>query len=261
MRIPAPPSKGILSTFIPILAAFQFLLVTPAIIKRSFSDQELGRSVGFFPLVGAFLGLVLASTNGLLGFILPDFVRAAIVLGFWVLLTGALHLDGFLDACDGMFGGFSPENRLRIMRDEQIGAFAFAGGMILMLVKISAIASIKPSSLALILAPVLGRWAMSIAVVAFPYARQEGLGRVIKDHTGKAQAVIATVITLIIVVGLGFYASGLLITLSVAAAVIASYICIRFSLSRLPGLTGDLYGAICEVTETCVLIGLSIIYF
>jgi adenosylcobinamide-GDP ribazoletransferase len=243
---------------ISLLAAFQFLLVTPAFIKRSFTDQELGQSLAFFPLTGLLLGIILAAANWIAGLQLPDLVRAAILLVVWVLLTGALHLDGFLDACDGLLGGSTPAQRYEIMRDEHIGAFAFAGGVLLLLLKFSAIASIKSNNAAIILAPVLGRWAMSIAVIAFPYARSEGLGRSMKDNAGKKEAVIASIITLIIVVGLGFSSSTSIVVAAVVAGVVAVYVCVRFSLMRLPGLTGDIYGAICEVTETYVLLVLSI---
>jgi hypothetical protein len=63
-------------------------------------------------------GLLLAADYSLALF-MPPLVRVALVLALWVILTGALHLDGFLDACDGLLGGFTPESRLEIMRDER----------------------------------------------------------------------------------------------------------------------------------------------
>ena len=112
---------GLLSRFIaPPAAALQFLTVTPPLVRRAFSMPELGRAVGYFPLVGTLLGTLLAAFDWGLAFLFPAGVRAALDLALWVALTGALHLDGFLDACDGLFGGRTVESRLEIMRDEQV---------------------------------------------------------------------------------------------------------------------------------------------
>jgi adenosylcobinamide-GDP ribazoletransferase len=93
------------------LAAVQFLLVSPAFVRRVFTAQELGRSVAFFPLVGLLLGLILTGLGAVFSTYFPPLVRASLLLVLWVVLTGALHLDGYLDACDGLLGGFDPESR------------------------------------------------------------------------------------------------------------------------------------------------------
>jgi adenosylcobinamide-GDP ribazoletransferase len=244
-------SRGSLT---PVAAAVQFLTVIPPLVRRPFTPEELGRSVGWFPLVGVLLGGFLAGLDWLLGRAFAPGVAAALVLAAWVLCTGALHLDGFLDACDGLFGGHTPEARLRIMRDERAGAFAVIGGVLLLLLKYAALAGNPDRLAALVVAPVVGRWGMAVAVVAFPYGRPEGLGRAMKDHSGWPQAALASVIAgavlsaTIVLTGSG--RAGL--TLPLAAAV--TWAGGRFALRRLPGLTGDIYGALCEVLEVAVLL-------
>lgn len=242
------------TVWVSVLAAFQFLLVTPAFIKRPFNDEELGNSVAYYPLVGLLLGFILNLVNWIFLQIFPDLVRAALILGVWVLATGALHLDGFLDACDGLLGGSTPEKRMQIMRDERVGAFGFTGGLLLMLLKFSILASLKTGIPVFILAPVLGRWAMTAAIVFFPYARPNGLGRTIKDRAGSKQFVISSIITAAIIVGVGFNYPLAIPASSLAAAVLAGFFCASFSMRRLSGLTGDIYGATCEVIEACVLL-------
>ena len=117
---------------------------------------------------------MLAGIDWLLGWVVPHRRNGGAGAGPWVLVTGALHLDGFLDSCDGLFGGHTPEARLRIMRDERAGAFAVIGGILLMLLKYAALAGNPHRIAALILAPVVGRWGMAVAVVAFPYGRPRG---------------------------------------------------------------------------------------
>jgi hypothetical protein len=137
-------------------------------------------------LGGVFYGLV----SGLrLAFPLP--VTAIFILAAWLLLTRALHFDGFLDTCDGLFGGFTPERRLEIMRDSRVGAFGVAGGGLLLLAKYAAIVSL-PHLSGLLLAPVLGRWVLSTAIFAYPYAREKGMGRDMKDNVRWPQVTLAT---------------------------------------------------------------------
>ena len=181
---------------ISLLTAFQFLTTFPAVIRRSFTARELGHAVGFFPLVGLALGGILYGLASGLHLIFPPPVVAVFILAAWLLLTRALHFDGFLDTCDGLFGGFTPERRLEIMRDSRVGAFGVAGGELLLLAKYAAIISL-PHLTGLLLAPVLGRWVLSIAIFAYPYAREKGLGRDMKDNVRWPQVILATTITVL----------------------------------------------------------------
>jgi adenosylcobinamide-GDP ribazoletransferase len=247
-------SPSILTAF---LTAVQFLLISPAFIKRPFTARELGAAVGFYPLVGLILGGILLAADYLLGLFMPPLVRFTLLLALWVMLTGALHLDGFLDACDGLMGGFTPESRLEIMRDERVGAFALAGGVLLLLVKFSALSAIRPITPALLLAPVLGRWGMAIALVAFPYARPEGRGRAVKDNAGWRQAVLATLFSLLICLAVAWWWADWRVLLALAVATLVDWAGARYTLRRIPGLTGDIYGALNEIIEVAVLLVLA----
>src|SRR4051812_12514897 len=109
---------------IEFLAALQFLTITPPIIRRAFSTREMGGAVGWYPFIGLLLGTALTVGAALADRFFPQPVSAALTLSLWVVLTGGLHVDGFLDACDGLLGGSTPERRMEIMRDHRIGAFA-----------------------------------------------------------------------------------------------------------------------------------------
>jgi len=232
-----------------LLAAFQFLTTFPAIIRRAFTAQELGRAVGFFPIVGLALGGVLYGLGAGLGFIYPRQIVAIFILAAWLLLTRALHFDGFLDSCDGLFGGFTPERRLEIMRDSRVGAFGVAGGGLLLLAKYAAILSL-PGLSGLLLAPVLGRWTLSMAIFAFPYAREKGLGRDMKDNVHWPQVILSTVVTVLA----AWLFTGWTGLLAFILAGIVLWLGATFILRRIPGLTGDSYGALCELTELATLL-------
>jgi adenosylcobinamide-GDP ribazoletransferase len=251
------------SVFNSFLAAIQFLLITPAFVRRPFTPQEMGRSVSFYPLVGSILGGILLGVDYLIGRLgagstplFPPQVRAALILALWIVLTGALHLDGFLDSCDGLLGGSTPEKRLEIMRDERVGAYALAGGILLMLVKFSAIGALTNRAVGLLLAPTLSRWIMAFAVVAFPYTRPRGLGRDVKDNAAWQQALIATVFAIAVTALLAWISHSWAAPVALVMAALTAWVVVSFVLRRIPGLTGDIYGALNEAVEMVVLLTL-----
>jgi adenosylcobinamide-GDP ribazoletransferase len=243
------------SRLAPVAAALQFLTVMPPMVRRPFTPGELGRSVGWFPLVGLVIGGLLAGLSWGLGLLFPSGVTAALLLTVWVLSTGALHLDGFLDSCDGLFGGHTPEARLRIMRDERAGAFAVIGGILILLLKYAALSGNPDQLAALLVAPVVGRWGMALALIAFPYARAEGLGRAMKDHAGAAQLLLASAFAGITVGAVAAFVPGAWrAALALPLGGLIVWAGGGFVMRRLPGLTGDVYGALCTLLEAAVLL-------
>lgn len=242
------------------LAAFRFLTVIPLPLWREAGSAEIGRSLAYFPLVGAIIGLILAGLNWVLRLFLPPAVVNGLLLVALVLLTGALHLDGLIDTCDGIAGNKTVEARWQVMRDSRAGAFGIVGAVLLLLMKYVSLSSVPEDSLmaTLVLMPVVSRWAMVYAVFAYPYARPVGLGKAFKQGASWSGFAIATIITLALACGLMhwlnikyFYLAGLAIVVGiwVISAALASYLRGKFS-----GLTGDSYGAINEVAEVGVLI-------
>ena len=241
-------------------AALKFLTIIPIPWRRGASPEELGRSIGYFPVVGIIIGLILAGLNWLLGLLLPSAVVNALLIVSLVVLSGALHLDGFVDTCDGIAGHKTVEDRWRVMHDSRAGAFGIVGVFLLLLVKYVSLNSVPETLLmaTLVLMPVVSRWAMVYAVFAYPYARPAGLGKVFKQAASWQGFAIATVITIAVAIGLArlanfayFYLAGLVIILGIWVIVVAmaTYLKRKFS-----GLTGDTYGAINEVAEVGVLI-------
>ncbi len=251
MTGPRSSSIPLSAPFTDFLVAMQFLTIIPPVIKRPFTPQEMGRAVGYYSLVGLFIGAVLVGAGYLFNLIFPPLLAAALLLAVWVLCSGALHVDGFLDSLDGLLGGFTPESRLAILRDEHKGAFAVAGGILLFLIKLAALYSLSGwRTPALLLAPTFGRWAMALALVAFPYARKEGLGRQMKDNAGWVQAGLASLLAL----AAAWLAASWLGLVAAVVALLAGLLVAWFTLRRIPGLTGDIYGAMCELVETAVLL-------
>lgn len=242
------------------LAALRFLTIIPLPHWRETSTEEVGRSVVYFPIVGVIIGLMLAGLNWFLGLFLPSVVVNGLLIVSMVVISGALHLDGFADTCDGIAGYKTVEDRLRVMRDSRVGAFGVIGVFLILLVKYVSLSSVPEDLLpaTLVLMPVISRWAMVYAVFAYPYARPAGLGKVFKQEANWRRFTIATIITLVVAIGLArlvniayFYVVGLAIMFGIWVIVVAmaAYLKRKFT-----GLTGDTYGAINEVAEVGVLI-------
>lgn len=237
---------------LPLLIALEFLTVLPLRQQAGAEPDAFPRSVPFFPWVGLLLGLALVGLDFLLGAVLaPGVVNALLVVALMVL-TGALHLDGLMDSCDGLLCAKPAEKRLEIMRDSRVGGFGVAGAVAVVLLKYAALgALIGPARpIGLLLAPTLARWAMVYAMVAFPYGRSQGLGSMFRPAEGRRALLLATVAALLIaVVAGGWRGPGLLVLVWLGTWLVA-----KFTMARIPGLTGDVYGAVNEIGETLVLL-------
>jgi len=203
-------------------------------------------------VIGIIIGLILAGLYWLLRLILPSAVVDVLLLVCLVVLTGGLHLDGFVDTCDGIGGHKTPEARWQVMHDSRAGAFGIVGVCCLLLVKYISLSSVPDNLMmvTLVLMPVVSRWAMVYAIFAYPYARPSGLGKAFKQEASWRRLTMATLVALAVVIALARL-PGFVIMAGVWVIVVAmaAYLKGRFS-----GLTGDTYGAINEVAEVSVLI-------
>ena len=143
----------------PLLISLQFLTVIPVKVRNP-QEKDFGRSLGYFPLTGCLIGALLGGLAAALHF-LPSMVAAAILTATSVWLTGGIHLDGFADTCDGLYGKKNKDRSLEIMRDSRIGVMGAAGVFLLLLVKFSVFVSF----------PFHDLWKILIVSAAFPGGR------------------------------------------------------------------------------------------
>jgi adenosylcobinamide-GDP ribazoletransferase len=238
-----------------LLFAFTFLTTLPLGWLGRKSDSPPGKIFSFFPLVGLTIG-VIVSLAASIGF-LPKDVTAFIALAVWVGLTGGLHLDGLADSCDGLLATVTPERRLEIMKDPRAGSWAVIGIVLILLGKWAALRTLSPA--ALLMPPIAGRWSMVLAVAAFPTARASGLAVQFRVGFGRTQLVIASLTAIFLIMALSFWLGWRLILVA-AIPPITVLIVGRWAAQRLGGgLTGDVYGAVCELVELLCLIYLNIL--
>ncbi len=215
--------------------------------QLSFNESVYGRSTRFFPVVGFLLGAVLALLVWTVNFIFPFQVLSAFLIVAMVVLTGGIHLDGFMDSIDGLFSGRPAEKKLEIMRDSRVGAFGVIGVVCLLLLKYNLFLGMSVAALIKILPVVLAlsRWCMTLAIAFFPYARPEGLGKVYVCHTGTKELLWSTVFAAVIT-GAFLGLQGLWLMLSGG---FLTYLLGKKITGELGGLSGDIYGLINELLE------------
>ena len=229
--------------------AIGFLTVLP--VSPGAADR-MGPARAFFPLVGLGLGGLLAGLDYAATQALPPSVVGALLVAALLAMTRAIHTEGFLDCCDGLLGGHTPQRRLEILRDSRVGAFAVAGGAALLLLKWSLLAETPDEVRAALLAlfPCLSRFGMLTTMAAFPYVRQRGAGTAFQSgaHWWQVAFGLATA------AAAGALLLGVAGLLLLAAAVAVSLVLGWWVTRLLGGMTGDAYGAANEVAEVAVLL-------
>lgn len=221
--------------------------------------RDLGRAVALFPVVGLLFGALLwGMLAGLHGH-LPPLVAGGLGVGLLAWLSGGLHLDGLSDTFDAVGASTKPdparrrEKMLEVMRDPRAGPHGAAALVVVLGLKAAALGAVAPGP-ALLLGPAVARWAASLLVVAFPYARPDGLGRTFVDEARGWAVGLAGL-------GLGgaLLAVGPQAALSGLGAVgAAALLAVRLR-RHLGGLTGDVYGAGVELTEALFFVGMSVV--
>ncbi|HBV86160.1 MAG: adenosylcobinamide-GDP ribazoletransferase [Desulfosporosinus sp.] len=234
------------------LIALTFFTRIPLPIPKDVTAEEFTRSYRFYPLVGLVIGLLLWLLAKVLIPYYPPLILGALLLGAELMLTGGIHLDGFMDSMDGLLSARSPERILEIMKDSRVGAHASMALVGLLLLKFTLLASLTPSTLAfLIVMPMLSRWVFQIGVIGFPYARSQGLGKGFHESSQWLPFLLSGGV----IGGLSFFLVGLAGPLACGVtALIITLMAYRIS-ALLGGLTGDLYGAFIELSEViCLLV-------
>lgn len=242
----------------PFFIALQFLTRLPVNILSKPDETSTANSLLYYPLVGLIIGVLLAS----LAWVLRDapiLLSAGLLLVVWVLITGGLHLDGLADSLDAWAGGLGDSERtLAIMKDPNCGPAGVVAIVLLLLLKFAALHTILQTEnlIILLLAPVLGRTILLLLFITTPYVRTNGLGTAIVSHLPRKLLMLVFVVTLVAV----FFVAGMsglwLITIMLLVFILSRVLMMQ----RIGGMTGDVAGALVEVTEVSVLVSAVLIY-
>jgi len=236
------------------LVAFEFL--TPLRLRRvqTYEDRVFAEALGWYPLAGLLIGLMLVIADRGLSQLLPPGPTAVLLVALLALASGGLHLDGVADTADGMAMQGDRAARLGVMSEGNTGPAGVMALVLVLLAEWAALSSLPEPvrSSALLIAPVLARWTVVPVGVIFPPARPRGLGHAMQQGLWPAAAPLATAIGALAAVALFGLPGLVLVLIAGVAAVILAGAAARM----LEGVTGDVFGAGIEVSQVVVWMSL-----
>ncbi len=238
--------------------ALVFLTRIPLPLEIEYEDALPARASVFFPLVGLILGVLLIFLDYLFRLFMPLPVAAVLLLISYIYLTGGLHLDGLLDTMDGLFSGRSGEEMQSIMRDSVNGSFANITAVLYLLLKFTIFWQLAGSWRlpGLIFFPVLSRFFMVVAMYRSPVAEGSSLASSFGKNYPRVYLMLAAVVPLLVgsLLWLAALMPRYIFLLQFLSGLLVLYVISRVIITRLGGLTGDVYGTINEVTEVVILL-------
>lgn len=249
------PASLLRREFVRLLLAVGFLTRLPVPGNLPWSVGEQARAAGYFPLVGLLIGGGCAGAYALAVQLWPPTIAVLCAMATGALLTGALHEDGWADACDGLGGASTRERALEIMKDSRIGSFGTIGLLLMLLTKLHALSTLAEAGpwqlgLAFGSAHALSRLVPVVLIHTLPYARPSGEAKstAVSLGPGKRGLVLALLSGTLPLLAwppataIAMLTTTLLLTLAGA----------RYLLRRLGGYTGDCLGAMQQICELAI---------
>ena len=245
-----------LANFLLVLTFFTRLPLPHELGKRIGHDARMTEAVVYFPVVGFIIGIVTAIVWYLSSLLLAGSIAAGLAIMTGLIVTGALHEDGFADCADGLGGSPNREKALEIMRDSRIGTYGGLALIITVGLRWLALATLSPLAgvAALLIAHATSRSAMTLAMKLSQYARPEGLGKLASGDVSDVSFLIA----ILLAFGVGGTFGGFAGLMAVTGALGFSWAFLKYLEARIGGYTGDGLGAmqqVAEITTMIILVG------
>lgn len=244
--------------FEPLLIALSTYSAIP-VPQFDWNEKNMRYAICFFPAVGLFCGAalwlwaVIAQATGASGVLF-----AAVAACLPILVTGGIHMDGYLDTVDALASHQTREKKLEIMKDPSCGAFAVIYSGVYLLAYAGFACEVYLAGKILLLCPlfVLSRTLSGLCAVNLPNARKAGMLCAFTSLARRRTATAALALT-------GFAAAAGMICLSPAAggtaavfAVLSALAYRRFAMALFGGVTGDTSGFFLQLCELCGLVGI-----
>lgn len=211
---------------------------------------DLARSVPWFPVVGLAIGAVVGGVYVAAAFVLPALVAAGIAVLAGVLVTGALHEDALADTADAL-GAREPGDALRIMKDPTHGTYGIVALVLSLLLRSGAIAELHVTALGVLpAAHALSRGASVVLLGTVRPANAGGLGASYAAVVSRRRAAVTGVVAAVLATAAG----GPWTLAGVAAVTLVTGAVGWFSVRRFGGLTGDVAGAVQQLSELVILV-------
>ena len=236
-----------------LISAIGFLTIIPV------RSQRITKwTLFWFPLIGLFIGGILITLNSAFIKFFPSSLNIIILLTIYIILTGALHLDGFADTVDAIAGGKGDKHRiLEIMSDSHIGSIGVVALICLMGLKYVSLMNLTGTTFdkVLLIMPLMGRWSMVFSMAFSKPAKTDGLGKHFISNINILSVILSTLITVLFIFLLLGLKCGYILGVTIIVVLLINF----FFNKILGGITGDILGTICEVSEVMTLLVLQVI--
>jgi adenosylcobinamide-GDP ribazoletransferase len=236
-------------------SAILFITILPAGKDMVYSPMGMIR---FFPLVGLIIGAILAIGDLLFSRLWTEPVVAVLDMFILIVVTGAFHIDGLGDTADGLFSHRSKQRALEIMKDSRTGMMGLVAVISILTIKLAGIYSLKLSQapsetlIFLFIIPSFARSGMLFGIKTLDYGRKDtggtGLDLFEDAITGKdfIWLILPCVISLF---------SGIKGPFLILLFIITVFLITVFYKKKMGCVTGDMLGAMTEVTEAVLFLG------
>ncbi|MGL5867015.1 MAG: adenosylcobinamide-GDP ribazoletransferase [Dermatophilaceae bacterium] len=248
------------TTWQSMLLAVQLLTRVP-VRGIPWSAVAQAGSVRWFPLVGVLVGVLAGLVLWPAALVWPPLVAAVLSTAAGVLLTGAFHEDGLADTADGLGAGADRSRALEIMRDSRLGSYGAVALLLMLSLKVSALtgllsASSGPAVVAVLVAGhALSRTSVVVVLATSTYVRDRGAGTPVSQGVSGAALTVALVSAALAMVPL-VVTAGLVATAAALGSAAGGHLAARAVFERrLGGYTGDCLGAVQQVSEVAMLLG------
>ncbi len=239
------------------LLAVQFLTRLPLPIGPAYSPARMASTPRWLPAVGALIGTFAAAVFWFAASVFPPALAALLSTVATLLLTGALHEDGFADTCDGLGARASRERALEIMRDSRLGTWGAAGLGLILGAKILSLAALPPDTtpIVLIAGHAASRASAVLVIATSNYVRDEGTGKPVAAGVCSGGLAVALATGALAVAATAWVLPFAAVAGGIGGLILGHGVMRLAFERRLGGYTGDCLGAVQQTSETCLYLG------
>lgn len=244
------------NSLIGLLLTFQFFTSIPVRKQLTMDRQTVTSMYALMPVMGVLMGctnLLIVYLNGSYFHFSPLFLAIILVVAN-IVMTGGLHLDGWIDLGDAFFSYQDQKRRLEILEDSRVGAFGAICLVVLLLLKVAFLYELFNRDLEnhlvyFVVIPFLGRISILIYFLTMKNVKQTGLAAYFKSQVINKHVWTAIVIYTILLVAIFTYFSMPLVFILYLSMIGVIAIYRIWTLKNFGGMTGDLMGALYEGME------------
>lgn len=230
------------------LVGLQFLTRIHIDAQTEWKEEDFGKSVSWFPVIGWIVGILLCTIYFFMKPLNIPLLTGFILVISELAITGATLADGLMDSSDGLFSGRSRERSLEIMKDSLIGAFGLLSILVVTFLKTFSLAAADSYMYLLLIAmPTIGRLNLVISICEYPYARPYGIGRAFAVHRSPHAVSFAVLAAFLPALYFGY-----VYVILMGASLVLGLFLNRWIVGKIGGVTGDTYGFVTEITEAFI---------